>query len=222
MKHIAIIMDGNRRFGKKNQISASTAYESGANKIKEVCSWVKELNISFLTLFAFSSENWKRNKEEISILTTLLETFLDRETQNLINDRIKVKIIGDTSIYKQSIVKKIQYLEEKTKNFSDFTLLIALNYGGRAEIINAINKILQSKVQNIDESVFKEYLYTKDIPDPDLLIRTGGNHRLSNFLIWQTCYTEIFFTNTLWPEFSKSNLLEGIEFFNKQQRNFGL
>ena len=217
MKHIAIIMDGNRRFAKKHGLPNLLGHEAGAKKIIEVCKFAKKENIQFLTLFAFSSENWKREKTEVENLINLLERFLKSETQNLIANEIKTLIIGDKSPYSQKLQKDLTELENKTSHFTKFHLIIALNYGGRSEIITTVNKLLESGVRKVTEEEFSNTLFTAGIPDPELLIRTGGDMRISNFLLWQIAYTELHFTKTLWPEFSEYDMNEAINFFKSQK-----
>lgn len=221
MKHIAIIMDGNRRFAKNHGKSAKFGHEKGMEKVKEVCKFAKEAGVSFLTLFAFSSENWNRANEEIQNLNMLLEEFLNTETENFIQNKTKVRVIGEREPYSESIKKKLAFLEKETSEFTEFCLIIALNYGGRNEILNATNLALQEGKKVVTKEEFEEKLYTHGVPEPDLLIRTGGAFRLSNFLLWQMAYTELYFTKTLWPEFSREEFFKAVEFFNSQQRNFG-
>jgi undecaprenyl diphosphate synthase len=221
MEHLAIIMDGNRRFAKKSGLPNVLGHESGAKKIIEVCEFAKQAQIKFLTLFAFSSENWKREPEEVANLINLLEKFLKSETKALIKNEIKVLIIGDKTSYSKKLQSELIELENKTSNFKNFTLIIALNYGGRAEIVSTVNKLLQSGITSVTEESFQNSLFTAEIPDPDLLIRTGGDKRISNFLLWQLAYTELYFTETLWPEFQKQDFQNAVNFFHSQKRNFG-
>ena len=174
MKHIAIIMDGNRRFAKNHGKGAKFGHEKGMAKVKEVCKFAKEADVSFLTLFAFSSENWNRTKEEIENLNMLLEEFLNTETENFIQNKTKVRVIGEREPYSESIKKKLAFLEKETCNFKEFCLIIALNYGGRNEILNATNLLLTEGKKTATKEEFEEKLYTHGVPEPDLLIRTGG------------------------------------------------
>ncbi len=217
--HIAIIMDGNRRFAKKNNLEVSDGHKRGSEKIQEVCALAKEFGIETLTLFAFSSENWNREQRELSALNNLLKDFLKTEKHKFVENKIKVKVIGDITAYDKDIQAEIKILEQETASFSKFTLVIALNYGGKAEIIRAFN-LLKNKIQITEEDITRN-LYTYDLADPDLLIRTGGASRLSNFLLWQLSYTELYFTNVLWPEFGKKDFESALDFFSKQERNFG-
>lgn len=216
---IAIIMDGNRRFAKKNNLPTSEGHKKGAEKIQEVCNFAKEYNITTLTLFAFSSENWNREQEEITSLNNLLKNFLKTETVKFIEQKIKVQIIGNLDVYDEDIKNDIKNLEQATQSFKGFTLVIALNYGGRAEIVRAFN-LLKNK-EEITEDDISANLYTHNLPNPDLLIRTGGAIRLSNFLLWQMAYTELYFCNVLWPEFNKEEFKKALNFFTAQERNFG-
>lgn len=221
LKHIAIIMDGNRRYARKQGLPLMKGHEHGANQIKNICKWVKAEGINTVTLFAFSSENWKREKKEVGNLLTLLQKFLMEESRHFIDQKIKIRVIGDLAPYKPDIQQSLKDLEEKTSAFIGFELVIALNYGGRGEILHAVNKLLHSKAQHVTEKDFTELLYTKGLPEPDLLIRTGGAIRISNFLLWQIAYTELFFSPKLWPEFGEADLKEAISFFYSQERNFG-
>lgn len=221
IKHVAIIMDGNRRFARKGSLPIIKGHEVGARKMEEVCIWAKESDIPILTLFAFSSENWKREESEIQNLTKLLSKFLKTKTAVFIEKEIKVKIVGVRDIFSPEIIQNINILEEKTAHFTGFLLIVALNYGSRAEIVSATNSLLKSGVSAVSEEEFCKRLYTNDIPDPDLLIRTGGAFRLSNFLLWQMAYTELYFTQKLWPEFSQEDFKDAVQFFYRQTRNFG-
>jgi undecaprenyl diphosphate synthase len=214
-------MDGNRRFAKIHNKPLGFGHEAGAEVIKQVCQFVKNLGVPFLTLFAFSTENWNRKEEEISLLNSLLKRFLDSETVHFVENEIKVKIVGSRAPYSKEIQKSIQILEEKTSHFKNFTLSIALNYGGREDILQAVNSAI-SQGKEVDKEAFAELLYTKNLPDVDLLIRTGGAKRISNFLLWNLAYTELYFTDVLWPEFNEEEFKKAIDFFNSQARNFGV
>lgn len=225
--HIAIIMDGNGRWAKSKFLPASAGHKKGANVAKLITRSCKKLGASYLTLFAFSSENWNRPKEEVSYLMDLLREYLRSDINELINEDIKIKFIGDRSKLESDIIELINSVEEKSKNNS-FTLVLALSYGSRDEIRNAAFRMHESIISSNLESntltpeYFDQFLYTKDIPDPDLLIRTSGEHRISNFLLWQIAYSEIIFTNTLWPDFSEKDLVEAFEEFKKRDRRFGV
>lgn len=233
-------MDGNRRWAKNNNVTLLDGYKKGLDTLKSVIIQVKNHNIRFLTLYAFSSENWQRSLTEVKHLKNLLNAYLSLEKDYFIKNKIKFKVIGDYVKFKKQIATKIEKLQEATKDFNDFTLIIALNYGGREEILYAVNNLILDKSKNtnfslskaqaaafapinytITEEIFSNYLYTKDYPDPDLIIRTGGHKRLSNFLPWQSIYTELFFTDVLWPDFNKEKLDLAINFFNTTSRKRG-
>jgi undecaprenyl diphosphate synthase len=221
MRHVGVIMDGNRRFAKKQGKASNFGHEAGASVIKKVCQFAKDFNIPFLTLFAFSNENWGRNKEEIAFLNKLIKHFLSSEYTHFIENEIKVRIIGDLSPYSKEICEGIEKLQKNTASFDKFTLSIALNYGGREDILQAVNLAIREK-RHLNKEEFSKLLYTKDMPDVDLLIRTGGARRLSNFLLWNLAYTELYFTDVLWPEFNEEDFKKAVDFFNSQVRNFGL
>ncbi|MDR0675879.1 MAG: di-trans,poly-cis-decaprenylcistransferase [Elusimicrobiota bacterium] len=222
--HVAIIMDGNARWAKSKNLSLINGHKKGADNIELIVKKAKKIGVKILTLFAFSTENWKRPKEEVSYLMKLLKEYLESKFLQKMNaDNVKVNFIGDLSVFSESIKNLIKNTINITKNNSGFILNIALNYGGRDEIIRAIKKLIEAKETNIDEETFaKKYLDTKDYPDPELLIRTGGNFRISNFLLWQIAYTEIYVTNTFWPDFNGDELEKAIKnFYMNEKRNFG-
>jgi undecaprenyl diphosphate synthase len=225
--HIAIIMDGNGRWAKKRNLPRIFGHREGAKSVREITTACAELGVKYLTLYAFSTENWKRPENEIKFLFNLLDDYLVKERKTLIKNNIKFRVIGDIKKLPSNIIKKIVYNERITKNNTGLNLILALNYGTRSEIINAVNKIANDvksgkiKKNKITEELFNNYLYTKGIPDPDLLIRTSGEMRVSNFLLWQIAYSEIYVTKTLWPDFRKKELLKAINEFNKRERRFG-
>jgi len=225
--HIAIIMDGNGRWAKKRNLPRIFGHREGAKSVREITTACAELGVKYLTLYAFSTENWKRPENEIKFLFNLLDDYLVKERKTLIKNNIKFRVIGDIKKLPSNIIKKIVYNERITKNNTGLNLILALNYGARSEIINAVNKIANDvksgkiKKNKITEELFNNYLYTKGIPDPDLLIRTSGEMRVSNFLLWQIAYSEIYVTKTLWPDFRKKELLKAINEFNKRERRFG-
>ena len=219
LNHVAIIMDGNGRWGVKNRNSRNQGHKEGLKVAEKVIFASIEKNIKFLTLFAFSTENWKRPKEEIDYLFNLLERFLNKKISYLLKNNIKLKIIG-----KKNFNKNLNYLlknvEQKTKKNNKIQVNLALNYGSRDEIVNSFKKLKKKKL-DINEKNISNNLYTKNIPDPEILIRTGKTHRLSNFLLWQLSYTEIFFINSLWPDFTKTKFLKILKTYNNLKRNFG-
>lgn len=224
--HIAIIMDGNGRWAKSRFLPASAGHKKGANVAKSITRACKKHGAKFLTLFAFSSENWSRPKEEVEYLMNLLRDYLKSDINELIQEDIKIRVIGDKTKLDSDILELINSVEEESKNNS-FTLILALSYGSRDEIRNAAfrmhEEILNSNLEAISlaPEYFDQFLYTKDIPDPDLLIRTSGEQRISNFLLWQIAYSELFFTNVLWPDFSEKDLVTACEEFKKRERRFG-
>jgi len=219
IRHVAIIMDGNGRWGLKHKNSRNQGHREGLKVAEEIISASIDKNIKFLTLFAFSTENWKRPKNEINYLFNLLEKFLTKKITYLIKNNIKLKIIG-----KKNFSKKLNNLlkisEFKTKKNNKIQLNLALNYGSKEEILNTC-KILKKKKIKINKKNFSNNLYTKNIPDPDILIRTGKTFRLSNFLLWQLSYTEIFFIDILWPDFTKNKFFKILRVFTNLKRNFG-
>ena len=220
-KHVAIIMDGNGRWGLKKKNSRNLGHKKGIIRVEELINESIKKNIKFLTLYTFSSENWKRPKIEINFLLNLLENYIDKEFYNLKNKNLKIKVLGDIGKFPKSLKSKLRKVEKKTKNNTLMQINIALNYGSRQELINAFKKINFKKKKKITEKLISNNLYTKNIPDPEILIRTGNTNRLSNFLLWQINYTEIFFVKKLWPDFNKNDFNEILKKFNKIKRNFG-
>ena len=219
IKHVAIIMDGNGRWGIKHKKSRNLGHKEGLKTVERIIKASIKNKIKYLTLYAFSTENWKRPKKEINFLFNLLETFLLNKISKLNNQNIKLKIIG-----KKKFSKKINSLlnksEKKTINNKRLQINLALNYGSKSEIVNAFNLILKNKAKITEQSI-NNFLFTKNIPDPDLLIRTGNTKRLSNFLLWQLAYSEIFFEKKLWPDFSEKDYNKILNNFKKVKRNFG-
>ena len=220
IKHVAIIMDGNGRWGENKNKNRNFGHREGLKVVEKIVYKSIEKKISFLTLFTFSTENWKRPKKEINFLFNLLKKFLDTKIQKLNNDNICIKFIGNKNKLKNDLLKKIRYCEKLTRFNNKIFINIALNYGSKEEIINTA-KILNKKKISFTEINFKKNLYTKNIPDPDILIRTGNTHRLSNFLLWQLAYTEIFFVKKLWPDFNVRDFNNILNSFKKTRRNFG-
>jgi len=220
VKHVAIIMDGNGRWGIKHKQSRNAGHRAGLDVVDLIINQCIKHNIEFLTLYTFSSENWKRPKNEITFLFKLLENFLKKKINKIIEKDIKLKFIGELGKLPAKLQKLIKLSEKKTIKKKLLQVNIALNYGSKIELINAIKKIKQKKdklnVRNIDK-----HLYTKDLPDPDILIRTGDTHRLSNFLLWQLAYTEIFFVKKLWPDFNVNDFIRILNKFKYIKRNFG-
>lgn len=223
IKHLAIIMDGNRRWALSRNLKSYEGHIKGANNLFNIIESVNKNKIDFLTVFVFSTENWKRSKTEISFLMDLLIKFLDDTIQKINSNDYKVRFIGNLVPFKKNIIKKINFIQDNTSNNKGLTITIALNFGGRSDIINATNKILntQPRLKLIDEEKFKNFTFNNCIPDPDLLIRTGGEMRLSNFLLWDLAYTELMFLPQMWPEFDEQILDECIMNYNNRIRKYG-
>ena len=219
LNHLAIIMDGNGRWGLKYKNSRNSGHKEGLKTVEKVINFCLTKKIRYLTLFAFSTENWKRPTKEIKYLFLLLENFLTKKINLLVKKNIKLKIIGNKKISKK-INNLIKKSEKITKNNNILQINLALNYGSKEEIINSIKKINKKKLLITEENITKN-LYTSNIPDPEILIRTGNTKRLSNFLLWQLSYSEIFFEKKLWPEFNENDLERIVNFYKKIKRNFG-
>ena len=219
LKHVAIIMDGNGRWGLKYKKSRNAGHKAGLSSVEKIIKETIKQKIKYLTLYAFSTENWKRPKKEIKYLFNLLENFLNDRVEDLNQQNVKLKIIGIKK-FSKNLNYLINKVEKKTKNNSKLQINLALNYGSKTELINAFKKIIKNKLK-INEKNLSNYLQTKNIPDPDLLIRTGNTKRLSNFLLWQLAYTEIFFEKKLWPAFTEKDYKKIIYKFKKIKRNFG-
>ena len=220
INHVAIIMDGNGRWGLKKKKSRNSGHKAGLNTVENIIKHTTKNNIKFLTLYAFSTENWKRPQKEISFLFNLLQNFLKKKTNKLNKNGIKLKIIGDKSNFSNKLKKALLNSEKITKNNKKLQINLALNYGAKNEILNAISLIKKKKISFTENNINKN-LYTNDSPNPDILIRTGNTKRLSNFLLWQIAYTEIFFEKKLWPEFSTQDYNRILEKFKQLKRNFG-
>jgi undecaprenyl diphosphate synthase len=225
--HVAIIMDGNGRWAKKKRMPRNYGHTQGSKVVERICEEAYKMGIKYLTVYAFSTENWKRPQEEIDSLMKLLQTYLDTSINTSKKNNMRVRIIGDTSKLSDKIRKSIIELEEASKNNTGLNFQVAINYGSRDEIIRAVKAIAMDVKENkatidqIDESFFEQYLDTKGIPEPDLLIRTSKEQRLSNFLLWQLAYTEFYFPDVLWPDFNKKELQKAVEYYSSRKRNFG-
>ena len=221
LNHVAIIMDGNGRWGLKKKGSRNYGHLQGIKTVEAVIKYSLIQKIPHLTLYTFSTENWKRPDNEISFLFDLIRKSLKKKIKKIIKQGIKVKIIGQKKGLPKDIIEIVKLIEKKTLNNKKITLNLALNYGSKEEIINACKSLALQKGKKINVSNFEKELYTKNIPDPEILIRTGGTKRLSNFLLWQLAYTEIFFVDKLWPDFNENDFNRIIIKFNKIKRNFG-
>ena len=219
INHVAIIMDGNGRWGLKHKNSRNAGHKAGLNTVEKIIKETVKNKIKFLTLYAFSTENWKRPKKEINYLFDLLENFLINRIEELHKQNIKLKIVGVKN-FSPKLNKLLNFSEKKTSKNKKLQINLALNYGSKTELINAFKKIYKNKEMVNEQNILK-YLQTKDIPDPDLLIRTGNTKRLSNFLLWQLAYSEIFFEKKLWPDFNEKDFNRIIKFYRKIKRNFG-
>ena len=219
LKHVAIIMDGNGRWGLKNRNSRNAGHRAGLNTVEKIIKETIKNNIKFLTLYAFSTENWKRPKKEINFLFNLLENFLKEKIEELNKQKIKLKIIGKKN-FSIKLNNLLRLSEKKTSKNKRLQINLALNYGSKAELIYAFKELIRNK-ELINEKNIKKYLQTKDIPDPDILIRTGNTKRLSNFLLWQIAYSEIFFEKKLWPDFNEKDYYKIIKKYKSIKRNFG-
>ena len=220
INHVAIIMDGNGRWGIKNKNNRNSGHKAGLDTVEKIIKETIKQNIRYLTLYTFSTENWKRPVKEINFLFKLLEKFLSKNLNLLIEKKIKLKFIGNNSVFSKNLKKILSISEKKTQSNKRLDINIALNYGSKDEIVMAIKKTLKKK-QSITKSNITNNLYTKKIPEPDLLIRTGNTQRLSNFLLWQLAYTEIFFVKKLWPDFNEADYKKILKKFKNQKRNFG-
>ena len=226
-KHIAIIMDGNRRWARQRNLPVKLGHKEGAETLKKVVRYANKRGIEYITVYAFSTENWKREKEEVDSLMSLLEYYLDQFSKEADSENIVIKVIGRRKELSEKLLKKIDEVVDGTKNNTGIVFTIALNYGGRDEITTAIKAIAEDakdnklNVDEVNEKLISEYLYTKNMPDPDLMIRTSGELRTSNFLPWQLVYSEFLFLDKLWPEFSEEDLENAIQIFSKRNRKFG-
>ena len=223
LDHLAIIMDGNRRWALSNNLPSYEGHRKGAENLWDIINNVESFKLKFLTVFVFSTENWKRSKNEISFLMTLLNQFLDQTISKIDENNFKLRFIGDFLPFKKQVRDKINIITETSSANKGIVITLALNYGGRSDIISAIKKIFQNnkKIERINENEFKKYTLNNDLPDPDLLIRTGGEMRLSNFLLWDLAYTELMFVPDMWPDFNKSMLENCIEEYAKRNRKYG-
>jgi len=222
-KHIAIIMDGNGRWAKKRLLPREAGHVKGVNAVKNVINLAKKYNINSLTLFAFSTENWRRPKNEVASLLALFDKSIDSEKDKIESSNIRIKFIGDLATLPSNLQKKIIYIEKKCKKNNGMQLNIAISYGGRSEIVRAVNKFIKNAngMQTISEESLSKKLDTYGLPEIDLLIRTGGEKRLSNFMLWQLAYAELFFTESLWPDFNESIFIKALHFFQTRKRRFG-
>lgn len=227
-QHIAIIMDGNGRWAKKRHLDRVEGHRAGVKTVKRIVKAGVKLGIKVLTLFAFSKENWNRPRYEVSALMKLLKYYLKSDIQEMMENNIRVKIIGDINDLPGDIQVLLKEVIEKTSKNTGMNLVFALSYGGRAEILSAVKRILNDSrnglvsAERLSADIFERYLYTSGLPDPDLLIRTSGEYRISNFLLYQIAYTEIYVTKKLWPDFTKNDLIQAIHDYQRRERRFGM
>ena len=225
--HVAIILDGNGRWAKKRLMPRNYGHAKGAKTVEKICEEAWDIGIKYLTVYAFSTENWKRPQDEVDALMKLLKNYLKDCIERSNSNDMRVRVIGDKTALSDEIREKIEELEEMTKDNKGLNFTIAINYGSRDEMVRAMKKmaadVKEGKVspEELTETTFEDYLDTKGIPDPDLLIRTSGEQRLSNYLLWQLAYTEFYFTDVLWPDFSKKDLEQAVLAYNKRDRRFG-
>lgn len=224
--HIAIILDGNGRWAKKRGMPRSYGHVKGCENLEDICEVAKELGVKYLTVYAFSTENWKRSKEEVDGLMKLFRNYLKKCIKISQKNNMRVKVIGDVSAFDPDIQESIAKLENFSKDFTELHFQIALNYGSRDEITRAVNRMLEDQKAGkletpVEEETISNYLDTAGIPDPDLLIRTSGELRLSNYLLWQLAYTEFYFTDVPWPDFKRDELVKAIEKYNERDRRYG-
>lgn len=220
--HVAFIMDGNRRWAQKNKLALFFGHKNGVKQIETITEHAGNKGIKVVTCWAFSTENWNRPQDEIlELMDVFRDALADPMVKRLYENGVKIQILGDLSSFPEDIQKSVREIREKSKNNTKLTLNIALGYGGRKEIIDAINCLLKSNKQEVSEEEFKSYLYTGNQPDPDLIIRTGGEKRLSGYLPFQSVYSELYFTDTLWPDFNVEEFDKALDDFAQRQRNFG-
>ena len=226
-QHIAIILDGNGRWAKKKGMPRNFGHAEGSKNVERICEEAHNLGVKYLTVYAFSTENWKRPDDEVRALMTLLRNYMKTCLKRAAKNNMCVRVIGEKARFDADIRESIQELEEATKDYDGLHFQIALNYGSRDEMVRAMKKLCADckdgkvEIDQIDETMFANYLDTYGIPDPDLMIRTSGEQRLSNYLLWQLAYSEFYFTDVLWPDFTKEELIKAIEYYNGRDRRFG-
>jgi len=220
-QHVAIIMDGNGTWAKKRGLPRNFGHRQGAQALRNIVLFSNEIGIKYLTVFAFSTENWSRPKEEVDYLMRLPMEFLRSNEKEIYKGNIKFLCIGERDCLPLDLQKTIMKYENETVNNQRMTFIVALNYGGKDDIIQAVNRLLQEGISKIDNQKFEEYLYTKNIPDVDLLIRTSGQQRISNFMLWKLSYSELYFTNVLWPEFNKKQYIKALCEYSERDRRYG-
>ncbi|WP_028950289.1 isoprenyl transferase [Sulfurihydrogenibium subterraneum] len=219
--HVAIIMDGNGRWAKRRGLERIYGHKEGVKAVERAIKFAKKVGIKYLTLFAFSTENWQRPTDEVNAIMSLLVEYINEKIPMLLENDVKLIFMGKKEGLWDSVLQAMEKGEKETAHCSSLTVVIALNYSGKTEILDAVNKILKSKVDSIDEETFRQFFYRPEIPDPDLLIRTSGEKRISNFLLWQLAYTELYFTDVLWPDFDEEEFLKALYDYQSRERRFG-
>ncbi len=222
IKHISFIMDGNGRWAQKKGLPRTVGHSAGVEKAREIVLFVKELKIPYISLYTFSKENWKRSIDEVSFLMDLIVKHFEKEFNFYIDNQVRIVHIGDKQGLPDKVLTIINKVEEDSKRFNDITLLLAINYSGKYDIIQAVNRLIKENQKGeVTEDSFENYLLTKDFPDPDLIIRTGNEFRISNYFLWQAAYTEFYISEKNWPDFTKEDLIEAIKNYNNRERRFG-
>lgn len=227
LRHLAIIMDGNRRWAKRHGLPAAAGHRKGAKTLEQVCRDAKDLGIKYLTLYAFSTENWQRSPEEVNALMTLLREYLKDGLKELQKNKVRIIFIGERNMLDGDIAARMTEIEHETAANDAFTLCLAISYGSRQEIVQAVRRAAEQvksggiSPEDIDETYFSGLLYTAGIPEPDMVVRTSGEQRISNYLLWQIAYSELYFTNVLWPDFGRRELEEIIQNYNTRERRYG-
>ncbi|RUM58194.1 MAG: isoprenyl transferase [Persephonella sp.] len=219
--HVSIIMDGNGRWAKRRGLPRYEGHKEGAKALEKILTFASDLGIQWLSVFAFSTENWKRPKEEIEVIMSLLVEYINTKLDKLLEKNIRLRFMGRLNQLSDETLQSIKEGEEATKECNGMNFVITLNYSGRAEIIDAINKILKDKKESISIDEFKNYLYIPEMPEPDLLIRTSGELRISNYMLWELAYTELYFTDVLWPDFNEEEFLKALYSYQFRERRFG-
>lgn len=221
MTHLAVIMDGNGRWAQKRGLPRIEGHRRGAQKAEKIIEWCAEIGIKYVTLYTFSTENWKRPEKEVKYLFSLLVEMLNKKFARMMEQGVRIRFCGLIDQLPKQVLEVCRDFEAKTKDNQRIQAILALNYGGRREIIDAINRAIQDGINQFDEDKLRRYLYLPDVPDPDFVIRTSGEERISNFLLWQIAYSELYFTKVLWPDFSKEDFLRAIKDFENRHRRFG-
>lgn len=226
-RHVAIILDGNGRWAKKKMMPRNYGHAQGSKNVERICELAYKMGIEYLTVYAFSTENWRRPQDEVDALMKLLQNYLSTSIKTSMKNNMRIRVIGDTKKLSEEIKKSIRELEEASKNNTGLKFQVAINYGSRDEILRAAKALAldvkenKTAIDHIDEETLEQYMDTSGIPDPDLLVRTSGEQRLSNFLLWQCAYTEFYFTDVLWPDFNEKELQKAVEYYSGRNRKYG-